>query len=100
QHHRIVVVRAGHDVLPPNNLRMAFQITLAISEKPEIGLAAWGSGAGAGAAEEGGAASAGASGGEATAALPRRAISAFRLVANWFISAAAVAWIMPTPRPY
>src|SRR6185295_19052388 len=24
----------------------------------------------------------------------------FRLLANWFISAAAVAWIMPTPRPY
>ena len=24
----------------------------------------------------------------------------FRLLANWFISAEAVAWIMPTPRPY
>ena len=96
---------------------MAFQSACAISVKPEIGLAAGGSGGGAaaeagaaGAAGEGatGAAGDGAGAGFAAAgagcaaaeAVPRAASCAFSAAANWFISADAVAWIMPTPRPY
>src|ERR1700680_4503202 len=68
-----------------NHDTMAFQITLAISEKPEIGRAVAGDGCAAGAC-------AGTAG--------RSAICAFRLPANWFMICAAVAWMMPTPRPY
>src|SRR4051812_4668565 len=82
--------------------------TRAISEKPEIGLAAGGGGMAAGAADGtddadgdddialGDAVAADA--GAVDALLCARL--AFRLLANWFMIWVAVAWIMPTPRPY
>src|SRR5689334_3923379 len=86
---------------------IASQITRAISEKPEIGAAAGGGACdGAGCGDEGcgdaavDAALAGAVAAAAGAAAGVAANCFFRLSANCFISAPAVAWIMPTPRPY
>src|SRR5205085_7854035 len=79
--------------------------TRAISEKPEIGLAAGGDGATGAAANaddvvaaSGGAVLAAGLAGVGAAALCARL--AFRLLANCDMICAAVAWIMPTPRPY
>src|SRR5262245_45307718 len=88
---------------------MESQMTRAISEKPEIGFAGAGGGrvgTGCGAVV----AAAGVTGadavdtgvgwGAAGAAAWSRASSFFKQSANCFMSADAVAWIIPTPRPY
>src|SRR4249920_3163686 len=76
---------------PLNSPAIASHSTLAIRANPEIGLAAGGgTAAGVAAAPD-----------AAGALLTTPAAScAFRLLANWFMICVAVAWIMPTPRPY
>src|SRR5246127_4715329 len=82
----------------------ASQTTRAIKEKPEIGAAAGGGDcgvAGCGAAgADAAVALAGAAAAAAGAGAGETASCFLRLSANCFISCAAVAWIMPTPRPY
>ena len=89
-------------------------MTRASNVKPEIGLAAGGGGisgggdgraalAGIGAERSGAAVRSGTIGGDGTsgvAAAGCRSSCARRLLANWPMICAAVAWIMPTPRPY
>src|SRR5262249_7256452 len=74
-----------------------FQSTFAISATPEIGFAAW-----AGLDVDGGEGrvDGGAIGAAAGAAACSCASLSFRHAANCFMSCAAVAWMMPTPRPY
>src|SRR5260370_16091568 len=98
---RPTCVRIFAPYRPLNNRTIASQITRAISEKPEIGLAAGGGAAGGGGVEAAAAADDGALGAAALGVAVRDAAScALRLSANCFISCDAVAWIMPTPRPY
>src|SRR6266508_410796 len=99
---RMIWPPGGKRACPPydrlNKPTIELQITLTISARPEIGFAAAGAGGGT---REGdartGAAEAGAAG---AAAGPSCASFSFRHLANWFINCAAVAWMMPTPRPY
>src|SRR5207253_8651194 len=79
-----------------NKPTIELQITFIISAKPEIGLAA-DAGAGGGMIEGDGT---GCDGKAAAAAGLSCASFSFRHLANWFISCVAVAWMMPTPRPY
>src|SRR4051794_7217522 len=74
----------------PNRRMTASQITRPMRAKPEIGLAAAGGADGAAGADV------------ALADAGGRDIAGwtFRFSANCFINCAAVAWIMPTPRPY
>src|SRR5438874_6267930 len=87
----------------PNNRRILSHKTFAISVNPEIGLVAGEGTVGRAVTEDG------MGGGErmaadaASRAAPGALLCArcvFRLVANCAMSCAAVAWIMPTPRPY
>src|SRR4029077_16175188 len=81
QDDRVVVGGTGPSYdFPPRLSLTVFHTTWPAREVAEIGLTAVSAAAIAG------------SGGLASCF--------FRLLANWFISAVAVAWIMPTPRPY
>src|SRR6476619_8581534 len=78
QNDRVVVGGTGHPYdLPPSLSLRVFHTTWPARDVAEIGLMA-----------------------VTAAALAGSASCFFRLLANWFISAVAVAWIMPTPRPY
>src|SRR3954469_6952018 len=80
QNDRIVVRGTGHSYdFPPSLSLRVFHTTCPASEVAEIGLTAVS---------------------PAVAGSEGLASCFFRLLANWFISAVAVAWIMPTPRPY
>ena len=71
-----------------------FPPSLPLMRKPDIGLAARSEVAEIGVGR-------GRRGRRAAAAIGGTAArSGFSLLANWFMSAEAVAWIMPTPRPY
>src|SRR4030081_2766068 len=81
-----------------NNPFSQLQSTCAISEKPEIGFA--GGGAGGGTRDGDDCIAGGAAAAAGGAAAGSCASLSFRLLANWFMICVAVAWMMPTPRPY